>query len=240
MKIQNVTGANPTGVIRTSIAYSTPDPSQNTGLFHCLSGENYIFASPRFNVNKAKCWDTGVNIWSVLDSEYNYPGIQNCATNSGILPSKYWFTGVWSSFISNRYSNLRFTKLYPHNQTVKNLSFVEQSYLLSINTGYNFNLVSGVPNLNTGEQFIFNFEGISFTGVASRKSNGNILGSINGLDREYAHFYYNTGQNGIQFITIRLSNRNIEYEISKSGSNTVFKKMSISRSEISCATHLNK
>jgi hypothetical protein len=233
----NISGFNIDNIYKYTVLNSLPQ-SQNTGIFHCLSGENYIFASPRFNVSGARCWNTGVNVWSILNSEYKYTGIQNCATGTGVLPSKLWFTGAWSSF-TNKYSNLRFTRLYPYNQTVQNLSFSEQNYLLSINTGYNFNLVSGVTNLNTGQQFIFNFDGISFTGVAVRKTNGNILGSINGLNPEYAYFYYNTGQNGVQFINIKLLNRDIEYGIRKSGSNTVFKKTSISKSRILCGPNLN-
>jgi hypothetical protein len=222
LKIQNVTGANPTGVIRTSIAYSTPDPSQNTGLFHCLSGENYIFASPRFNVNKAKCWDTGVNIWSVLDSEYNYFGIQNCSTNSGFLPSKYWFTGVWSSFIGNRYSNLRFTKLYPHNINVL------YGYLLYENTGYNYSKISGIFNLNTGQSFVFDLEdNQKITGYLVNRTNLFDYGILNAttLSTAFQNNGYQAYNSGIYSkIFINFESKKLTYTIERSGEKTNIRK----------------
>jgi hypothetical protein len=224
LKIQNITGANRSGNINVSIAYSTPDPSQNTGLFHCLSGENYIFASPRFNVNKAECWDIGVNIWSVLDSEYNYLGIQNCATNSGILPSKYWFTGEWSSFIGNRYSNLRFTKLYPHN-----INAFIYGNLLYENTGYNYSKISGLFNLNTGQSFVFDLEdNQKVTGYLVYK-NGlyESRGSINIPTlsiTSYNNYYHAFNSGNITNISIKYGTKKLDYVINRSGVNTTIKK----------------
>ena len=218
LKIQNITGANPTGIIRTSIAYSTPDPSQNTGQFHCLSGKNYIFASPRFNVNKAKCWDTGVNIWSVLDPEYNYLGIQNCGTNSGILPSKFWYTGAWSQFVGNRYSNLRFTKLYPHN-----INAFIYGNLLYENTGYNYSKISGLFNLNTGQSFVFDLEdNQKVTGtMASKIDLYDYYGDINN-NNQNGYWAFSSGS--ISKVSIVYSSKKLTYRIYRSGVNTSIKK----------------
>jgi len=236
LKIQNITGANRSGNINVSITYSTPDPSQNTGLFHCLSGENYIFASPQFNISEARCWQTGTNIWSVLDSEFNYVGIQNCATNSGVLPSKYWFTGVWSWFIGNRFSNLRFTKLYSHNPSF-NFSGLNEDYILDYKSDFNPALFSGLQTGTKGKTFIFTDSniGLSLTGTITAKSTGFIGGVINSNTTQTLNIssFQMRSLSGNYVLSIIYND--FVYEVLYTGGNNAnYTKYSLLNSEYSC------
>jgi hypothetical protein len=184
-----------------------------SGSLSFLSGQDYIFASPNFISNTGRCSDTGIKIWSVLDSENNYLGIKNCATGSGILPSKYWYTGEWSTNIGNIFSNLRFTKLYPHN-----INAIFASILYG-NTGYDFSKISGIFNLSSGQTFVFDLEdNQKVTGTMITKIGlYDYYGTINNNDKN-GYWAYNSGI--YSKILINFEAKKLTYQVDRSGVNT--------------------
>ena len=215
LKIQKFTGSGTSGTLNLSLNYSTPDPLQNTGLFHCFSGENYIFANPRFNVSRAKCPSHTGSIWSILDSEYNYTDVKNCETGSGILPLKEWF----KENTPIEYSNFKFTNLYSHNILEFNLKG-----LISSNSGYNYSKISGLFNLNTGASFVFDFEdNTNLTGYFKYKAGDyGYYGSLYNTG-SYSNYYgFNSGI--IRNLYVNDQIQQVTYLISSSGSVTKLQK----------------
>ena len=200
-----------------------------SGSLPCLSGQNYIFANPEFNITGSRCFDSGTNIWTILDTELNYLGIQNCQSISNILPSKFWYTGTWSQFLGNRYSNLRFTKLYPHNI---NTLF---GYLLYENTGYNYSKISGIFNLNTGQSFVFDLEDTQkVTGTMVTKIGlYDYYGTINNSNNN-GYWAYNSGI--YSKILINFEAKKLTYQIDRSGVNTSIRKY-FNATPTSCGFH---
>ncbi len=211
--------------------YANVKNGQYSGL-NCLSGNKYIFATPEFKITGARCFDSGTNIWSVLDPEFNYLGMQNCQTMPNILPSKYWFTGSWSISPNSKFYNLGITNTYQHN--INKFLFINilsgmgyTSDILYKNTGYNFNKITGLLNLNTGQSFVFDLED-------SQPLTGSLVftvppyetyGSLNGLPFLYKNNYYMTFNSGnISRIHIFYQSKRFEYEIYKSGTNTELTK----------------
>lgn len=147
---------------------------------NCLVGQRYIFANPQFRISGARCWDTGVNIWSILDNEFNYIGLQNCQREPNILPSQYWFTGKWSSSPFQNYYNFGFVELYSHNTTLKNISNFNDGYLLGYDDNYDYTEFYNLMTGNKSSQFIFNLpDGASLTGLILTTSTGYVGGLIN-------------------------------------------------------------
>lgn len=65
----------------------------NSGIYSglkCFSGSKYIFVPPTFKITNARCYDNTTNIWSILDTGFNFVDMQNCESNSGIFPTNYW------------------------------------------------------------------------------------------------------------------------------------------------------
>jgi hypothetical protein len=196
---------------------------QYSGL-NCISGEKCIFANPEFRITGARCFDSGTNIWSILDTNFNFLRIQNCQTMPNILPTQYWFTGTWSSSPTRNFYNFGITNLYSHNVN----AFIDPfSYMLYKNTGYNFNKVSGIFNLSSGGQFVFDLEDKEkITGrFGSTIGSYSTFGSLNNLPFYYRDNYYNTFQSGnISTVYISYASKRLSYKIFKSGANTTITK----------------
>jgi hypothetical protein len=163
-------------------------------------------------------------VWTVLDSEYNFLGIRNCYTQSNILPSKYWFTGEWSSnsiAFANSYT-YEIIPVYKHNEYINN------SKLLALDTNYDYTQVSGIFNLDTGDNFTFQFfNDKPLTGyIANKNSSQEFNGFIN---ESFDNLFYGSSISGIDNITIENKSKNIIYSIFKSGDTSILSKMPYSQ-----------
>jgi hypothetical protein len=219
--------------------YSKIQSGQYSGLNQII-GEKCIFANPEFKITGARCFDSSTNIWSLLDNNFNFLKIQNCQTMSNVLPAKNWFTGIWSGSPTRIFYNFGITNLYSHNVDVFKDPF---SYILYLNTGYNYNKISGIFNLSSGQQFVFDLDDNQKItgGFGNTIGNYSTFGNLNNLPFYYKDNYYNTFQSGvISTVTISFASKRISYSIYKSGVNTKITKFFMPYIPACCRSKKNK
>lgn len=77
----------------------------------CITGNNYILAGPEFEITGAKSLSSGTNIWSLLDTGFNYMQWKNFESDSLKLPFEYWMSG---SGMYENMINLKYIPLYKY------------------------------------------------------------------------------------------------------------------------------
>ncbi len=160
--------------------------------------------------------------WKILDSQYNYIGMRNCQPNSNILPHNFWFTGDWSSN-STRFANsdtYEIIPVYKHNETISG------GILLGLNTNYDYSKVSGVFNLNTGNNFVFQFfndKPITGTVIYKNSNSQELHGILNFMGS--SNVFYANNENGVARIRVENKSKNIRYFIFKSGTTSILNKV---------------
>jgi hypothetical protein len=77
----------------------------------CITGTNYILAGPQFQITGAKSLSSGTNIWSLLDTGFNYTQWKNFESDPLKLPFRYWMSG---SGMDENMINLKYIPLYSY------------------------------------------------------------------------------------------------------------------------------
>lgn len=92
--------------------YDTNTQSGQYSGLKCLIGNDYILASPEFQITGAKSLSSGTSIWSILDSNFNYIKWKNFESDPSKIPFQYWMSG---SGMYENMINLKYIPLYYYN-----------------------------------------------------------------------------------------------------------------------------
>jgi len=200
--------------------FYTCDTNTQSGQYSglkCIIGDNYILATPEFQITGAKSLSSGTSIWSILDSNFNYTQWKNFESDPSKIPFQYWMSG---SGMSENILDLKYIPLHYYN------NYLYPTYkLLNIDTGYNYNQISGLSGLQSGQTFVFNFfNDTPLTGTVLINT-GYIYGTLNlnTLESKTNSFIAKFSGNNVN-LSISNYNKNIEYRIYKTGNNTILYK----------------
>jgi hypothetical protein len=175
------------------------------------SGSLFISTVGKY-INMGRCsspYNTGNRIWNILDTGYNSVGIKNCATGTSSLPFLNWNSGNVSLYY-------QYIEYYKHK-----IDFVKDSdSILNIDTGYNYNQVSGIFGTQSGQSFVFNlFNDKPMTGIVEVNNSGLVYGPLNNGHFLAVEFSGNNAAIDIY------SNLGVYYNIYKSGNSSTIIKL---------------
>jgi hypothetical protein len=198
-----------------------------------FSGSFNIFPIGKL-ITGARCSNAGARIWTILDKNYNYVGWRNCNSGSGTFVLSNWGSGNPISSFNFDSINFDVIEFYKH----KNNFIDGTNYLLGLNTGFNYSTVSGVLNLNTGNSFQFNlFNDPTITTTINYKNNNLYYGNINNLPMSFGiegNYFSAYSSGNIARMNIQIGNKDVGYNIFRSGNNTTIEKFALSRAIIIC------